>query len=442
MAVSGGADSMALLHATWRQAQALGLRLVGLHVHHGLQPAAEAWPDFIRAECARWARQQPAAEPVRIAVRHLEGRPGKGQSVEEWARVERRKALIEMAQEHGADLLLLAQHQQDQAETFMLQALRGVGPQGLAGMARDRVIGGVRLVRPWLEQPRDSVRGYAQRAGLRWIEDPSNVDERYARNRLRQRVWPMLEAAFPQAAATLAASASRCAQALPALEEGVRLDLERCARPVADDPMALRVDRELWGRMPVGRRTAALRGWLAGCGVRRPTAALVERVAREMAAGSAARWKLPGDQGELQWYREVLRVQADRQPTDSNAAPAPASMELRWTRAGRRHLPEFGGSLVLRRAGPQEDGLAQSLPLVCHLRPRESGDRFQLARQGLARSLKKQFQEAGVASWSRRSWVVVDALGAMLLIPGLGLDARRTRAGGRWVLEWEPSPHP
>ena len=433
---------MALLHATWRQASALGLRVVGLHVHHGLQAAADTWPAFIRAECARWSRLQPGAEPLRIEVRHLGGSPGKGQSVEEWARLERRRALIEMAREQGVDLLLLAQHQQDQAETFLLQALRGVGPQGLAGMARDQILQGVRFVRPWIGHPRETVRHYAHRLGLRWIEDPSNSDERFARNRLRQRVWPILQAAFPQAEATLAASASRCAEALPALQEGARRDLDRCTHTLAGEPAALRVDLEPWGRLPMTRRTAALKNWLAGCGVQRPTAALVERVAREMVTVSAARWSLPRGQGVVQWYRAVVRVVADTTLTAPGSVPDPSTMELRWTRAGRRHLPEFGGALVLRRARAQEDGLALSLPLICRLRPREAADRFQLSPHGLARSLKKQFQEVGLAAWSRLSWVVVDPDGGMLLVPGLGLDARRTQAGGPWVLEWEPAAPP
>merc|ERR1739841_308703 len=119
-----------------------------------------------------------------------------------------------MARQAGADLLLLAHHRRDQAETLLLQALRGAGVAGLAAMPRQDWRDGVLWVRPWLDHPREAIEAYIAQHGLRHIDDDSNGDPRFARNRLRLQVWPALQAAFPQAKAALAASADRLADAL------------------------------------------------------------------------------------------------------------------------------------------------------------------------------------------------------------------------------------
>jgi len=131
VAASGGRDSTALLHATCRAARELGLEVVALHVHHGLMPQADAWLDHVRRQCARWSK---TGLPVRFRAQVLAGQPGRGASVEAWARHKRYAALASMAHDEGIGLVLLAHHRSDQAETFLLQALRGSGPAGLSAM--------------------------------------------------------------------------------------------------------------------------------------------------------------------------------------------------------------------------------------------------------------------------------------------------------------------
>ncbi|HET6599350.1 MAG TPA: tRNA lysidine(34) synthetase TilS, partial [Burkholderiaceae bacterium] len=133
VAYSGGRDSTALLHATLAAAAPLSVHVVALHVHHGLSPNADAWLAHCDAQCARWARR---GHPLTFAAQRLATQPARGESVEAWARSARYAALAEMALAHGATLVLLAQHRRDQAETFLLQALRGAGVAGLAGMPR------------------------------------------------------------------------------------------------------------------------------------------------------------------------------------------------------------------------------------------------------------------------------------------------------------------
>lgn len=422
---------MALLHVTWQQAQALGLRVLSLHVHHGLQRAADAWPDHIESECRRWAQAHPTFTPIECRVTHLRGKPARGQSVEEWARLERRHALIEMASASGVDLVLLAQHRGDQAETFLLQALRGAGPQGLAGMAPIQMVQGIRLARPWLRHPRSALMAVVREAGLQPVHDPSNDDPRWFRNRLRADVWPILKAAFPQAEAMLAEAARQSGRALATLQEGARADLIRVTGGRPDD-RALQWDPQAWQDLDPARRAWVLRRWLAGQGIARPTAALIERVAQESVGVSAARWPVPGG-GELRLYRGCLQwnPQADQ-------TPPPAAVEMRWPRGGTRVVPGWGGCLVLRRAGIGERGWPGPLPLLCVVRERKGSDRFQRAPLTPPRSLKKQFQNAGVPVWERDVPVVCDTQGRLLMVPGLGMDARAAGSEGGWVLEWQP----
>jgi len=193
-----------LLHATLAQAVPLGVAVLALHVHHGLSANADAWLDHAGSLCSRWARR---GVPVELVTTRLADRPAQGQSIEAWARRSRYRALREMALARGVDLVLLAHHRRDQAETFLLQALRGGGVAALSAMPKIVRRDGVTWARPWIEQPRQAIEAYARRHRLRWIEDESNDDDRFARNRLRRHVWPALVASFADAEGSLADAA-------------------------------------------------------------------------------------------------------------------------------------------------------------------------------------------------------------------------------------------
>jgi tRNA(Ile)-lysidine synthase len=260
VATSGGRDSIALLHATLHCAKALGLRVVALHVHHGLMPDADAWASNLEACCTRWA---DLGWPLSFACTRLTGRPGRGDSVEAWARRERYAALARMARKAGASLVLLAHHRRDQAETVLLQALRGAGPAGLAAMPRSVERDGLTWARPWLAQPAQAIDAYVEGHGLLFVVDPSNADPRHARSRLRASVMPPLREAFPEAETALATVARQAHEARTAARRG----------GARGPPHAGRRGR---------RRTSARR-----------LARAVSRAARERAASvaRAARWR-------------------------------------------------------------------------------------------------------------------------------------------------------
>ena len=143
VAVSGGRDSMALLHALARAGRERGVEVWALHVHHGLMAKADDWAAFVERTCKRWS--------VPFAMQRLAGVPARGDSVEAWARAGRYAALVAMAHAAGCDTIALAHHRGDQAETFLLQALRGAGVAGLAAMPARIERDGLIWVRPWLD---------------------------------------------------------------------------------------------------------------------------------------------------------------------------------------------------------------------------------------------------------------------------------------------------
>jgi tRNA(Ile)-lysidine synthase len=425
VAYSGGRDSTALLYATLRVARPLGLQVVALHVHHGLQARADDWLAHCQHWCQVWRRQ---GWPVMLAWAHLHLTPVPGDSVEALARRARYEALRRLALEHGAQVVLLGHHRTDQAETLLLQALRGAGVAGLAGMPMAASREGLTWLRPWLKRPRGDIEAYVGHHGLAYVDDDSNTDDRYARNRLRSRVWPALASAFPQAEAALADAATWAAEASECLDALATQDLSALGAEQALDLGACRGLGDARGRN-------ALRAWVrrvSGC---RPPASLLDRLWAESVGASAARWALLG--GELRLYRGRLSWVAHAATADC-ATPGPRDIQLSLRGAGAVPVPGWGGVLHIERVC--EGGVPWARLRRVALRVRRGGEQFQAGPGRPPRSLKKQFQAAAVPAWSRDGPLVYDRDGHLLYVPGLGMDARTWAAPGRpqWALRWEP----
>ncbi|MBM4189344.1 MAG: tRNA lysidine(34) synthetase TilS [Betaproteobacteria bacterium] len=246
---SGGLDSTVLLHCLAGLRAPLGLELTALHVHHGLQSEADAWAEHCAAVCADLAVPL-AIERVRVVT------TDKG--IEAAARDARRRVFA--AQPAAA--ILLAQHRDDQAETFLFRLLRGAGTRGLAAMRPvTPITQGPDLWRPLLDTPRAEILGYAKDNALRWVDDPSNADAAYTRNFLRLNIVPALATRFPAVGAILARTAEQMAEDAALLDELAELDFEgacdaegglSCLRLMALTP---------------ARARNLLRGWLARSGV-------------------------------------------------------------------------------------------------------------------------------------------------------------------------------
>ncbi len=294
VAFSGGADSTALLHA----AVALWPGQVrALHVHHGLQAAADGFARHCQAACLA------LGVPLRVCA--VDARPQPGQSPEDAARRARYQALAQAA---GGQPVLLGQHADDQAETVLLALGRGAGLAGLAAMPERFERQGAVFLRPFLALAADALRAWLQRQGHAYIDDPSNSDPRYTRNRLRGRLMPALADAMPQYRQTLARSARHAAQAQQLLDELAAHDLAGTGCP----PLITR----LQGLSPA-RQANALRHWLIRDHGVRPSTAQLDELQRQIQAcrTRAHRIELRVAHGQVRREGPVLDFQALPVPT-------------------------------------------------------------------------------------------------------------------------------
>lgn len=427
VAYSAGCDSSALLHATARAARELGLEVVALHVHHGLMREADTWLEFADQQVQRWRK---AGLPVRLVSTRLLGKPAKGESVEAWARRERRAALAGMARAEGVDTILLAHHRRDQAETVLLQALRGAGPAGLAAMPRAVQRDGLWWLRPWLDMPREAIEAYVHEHRLRFVDDASNADERFARSRLHKQVWGALTRAFNDAEVTLGAVARRAHEAQALLDEVAVHDLVAIVDGLG------RLDVPRWCALSTARRANALRAWLqAGLGRGAPET-LIERLLVQLPNASHARW--PADSAlELSLYRGRLAMSV-KPLTRDDEPPVEETVDL--SRPGVHELPRWRGALEVTRVS--SGGVPAALLKACRLVARSGGEQWQAQPRSTPRSLKKQYQSAGIPA-SQRDGPLLYAGEQLVFVPGLGIDARVCLpASGRrsaLALHWRPA---
>ena len=425
VAVSGGLDSTALLHCVVALARRHpALRVHALHVNHGLQDDADAWQRHVAEQCRRWSRPQA---PVSFHAARLQGRPGRGESVEAWARQHRYEALARLAGQQGCHLVLLAQHLDDQSETVLLQALRGAGPAGLAGMAARRSSEGILWARPWLAQPRSAIEAYARRHRLSFVDDPSNASTRFARNRLRHEVLPALRTAFPDAATAFAAVARRAAEATEVLAAMAAHDAGHCL-----DGAALCVPP--WLALDDARRRNLLRFWLGDLLPGGVPETLVGRLAQEVPCLRAGRW--PAGTGTLRLSRGRLTWAVASASPGREPAASEVVVDLR--RPGLHRVPGWPGQMLVEPVSA--GGIATAWLHEVQLRPRLGAERFQLAPRSTPRSLKKQFQALQVPSWMRDGPLVWRAE-QLLFVAGLGVDARCLAAAGadQRSLRWLPA---
>jgi len=377
VAFSGGLDSRVLLQllaeADW--ARARGLRV--LHVDHGLH-----------ADSARWAehcRREALGLGLDISLLRVEV-PGGSGGLEERARRARHSAL--QAVLRSGEVLVMAHHQDDQAETFLLRALRGAGERGLGGMRALRSFGAGWLWRPLLAAPRSALEHYARVRDLRWIDDPSNLDPRHDRNFLRHAVLPLLRQRWPQAAESLALSASLSAQAEARLQA---LDAIDVARAQQMDPRVL--DLTVLRSWEPARRARVLRAWLHALGCALPPPSVLAQIERELLQARA------DSEAQVRWRGHHLRAWRDALHLLHALPPLPADLDLAWDGARPLALPD-GHALALC------DGMGEvqpdaRLPWPLRIRAREGGERIRLSPTRPSQCVKTLLQTLGVPPWQR-----------------------------------------
>jgi tRNA(Ile)-lysidine synthase len=316
-----------------------------------------------------------------------------------------------MAVAAGCDLVLLAHHRQDQAETWLLQALRGAGAAGLSAMPERAARHGIVWARPWLHRPRGEIDEYVRRHRLSSVEDPSNADVRYARSRLRQRVWPALTAAFPEAEVAFAAAAARAQDSASLADEVAAEDLPKL---VQDKALCVAA----WQALPPARRLNALRAWLRSTSDAPPPQTLLQRLQLELVTADSGRWPAPG--GELRLHRGRLwAVPEAAAVADVPTEPPPLLLDL--SHPGFYPLAGWGGHFATHAVG--QGGVTPDCLRALQPRLRLGGERLRLAPRAADRALKKQFQALGIPAWRREGPLLYTPDGHLLFVPGLGLNA-------------------
>ena len=266
VAFSGGADSTALL---WACARRWPGQVRAVHIHHGLQLAADAFEAHCRALCQQLN--------VPLTVRKVQAGHAQGQSPEDAARKARYAALAEAVQSEWPEVhgIALAQHADDQVETLLIALSRGAGLPGLASMPSHWQRQGLDWYRPFLAVPGAALRAWIQSQGHSWVEDPSNTDESFTRNRIRARVLPALAEALPAFRETFARSAAHAAQAQEILNEVAAQDMAHIGAPPRIEALQ---------RLSRARQALVLRHWLRLQHATTPSAAQLNELLDQLTA--------------------------------------------------------------------------------------------------------------------------------------------------------------
>jgi tRNA(Ile)-lysidine synthase len=406
VALSGGGDSSVLLAALTELAGQRRARgpaaprwsLRAVHVDHGLQPAAAAF----RGSCERMCMRLGIPLSIRSAAVAVPA----GVSLEAAARDVRYLAL---ADELGADeCLLTAHHADDQAETLLLQALRGAGLRGLSSMPERRRLGAGWHLRPLLGVPRSELENYARERGIVGVIDPMNGDPRYDRAYLRRSLWPALSARWPAAAITLSRTARHLAEAQNLLDALALEDLSALRDGEALSVPKLRM-------LSPARQVNALRRWLASAAVLPPSTVHLTEALRQILDADS------DHQPCVVWGLHALRRYRDRVFLTAAEPPRLAAEQL-WSIGACAPL-DLGAGLGRLECTPRRGGLTR-LPPVLRVRARSGGERLRPARQAATQSVQHLCQSLGIAPWLREALPFIYAGEHLIAVGDLWLDAR------------------
>ncbi len=453
IAYSGGLDSSALLHIAQRHAHISGRTLHAFHIHHGISANADAWLIHCERTCVQLAVQFDARR-VTVDINDKNG-------TEAAARKPRYAALGELCRTHGIKLLLTAHHQDDQAETVLLQLLRGSGMAGLSGMddvnAAAQLLNNpdVLMARPLLSAARRQLAAYVAAHQITHVEDESNADPRHARNALRHQVMPALDLAFPGFQQRFARSAQHAQAAQRLLTELGAQDLAHCLDGESIDIAKLRL-------LSLDRSYNLLRHWFGARHLRMPsTAWLTQMLSQLLSARQDAQLLIAHPECDVRRYRDRLHLmpKRDRLPgmadPDDEAFPghgwpsfdmqtmqqAAAGQTFHWQGEAQMAFPDYGGVLhfdVAERGFDAEWLREQGLTIDF----RKGGERLKLAANRPTRALKYHYQACDVPAWERPRLPLVSVGKVLLFAAGIGMNSHHLSAAGapRIALRWLAAP--
>ncbi len=426
IALSGGLDSVVLLDSICRlhQAQATKSdkpRIIAFHIHHGLQKAADEWLLF----CEALAKKYKIGFDFRLL--HIDTKLNAG-NIEARARAARYEALTELCAYHGIEDLLLAHHQNDQAETVLLQLLRGAGVAGLSSMPESRALptsmeqtSSITLWRPLLRLSRDELEAYAREHRLKWTEDPSNRSSKYRRNAIRKSILPKLESIQPGATANLARSADMLAQAQQLLDRLAQQDGKKIHN-TKSNTLSVQPLLALNASDPVAANNV-LRYWLRVACLTMPSNERLQAWWLDLQqARKDARLEWLHDECSIRLWRGQLQITAAAKPEESGQGewaflPIPANSAQGGLPAAWIAKAKKGGAIEFRE--------------------RSGAERLQVTASGPRKTLKNLYQENAVPPWQRQAPLLyID--GELIAVAGAGISyPHLVYTGRRLVPEWK-----
>ncbi|MGA9852374.1 MAG: tRNA lysidine(34) synthetase TilS [Gammaproteobacteria bacterium] len=417
---SGGLDSSVLLHALVQRRHALGAELRAVHVNHHVNSRSNDWQAHCTRVCAKLQ--------IPLECRSVEVKPAKGESLEAVARELRYTVYRELMR--ADDMLLLAHHQDDQMETFLLQALRGAGLRGLAGMPAIANLGVGKLARPLLGYPHAELHAWANAQELDWLDDPSNADARFDRNYLRQHVIPLIRERWPSAAQTMSRSARHCGEALELLAGAAAEDWVTCV-----DQQNATLAVSALQTLEVRRAKNLLRYWLEKLDIPLPPAHKLEQIMHDVLPAGADRNPCVSWEGaELRRYRGRLYA--------LTPLPEPPAGEFQLQRGEPVKLDSGLG--ILQLVAATGEGLRASVYPAAGFKVsfRSGGELCQPAGHAHRRPLKKWLQELGVLPWMRERLPLIYLGDQLAAVAGLFVCAPFAASTGEPGLRIEWLPHP
>ena len=407
--LSGGVDSVVLLDLLLRASKKLRFELAALHVNHQINPAAGRWAAFCRAFCKQ---RGVAFTTVRVKI-------PRGGSLEAAARDARYRVFAALPADHVA----LAHNLDDQAETVLLQLLRGAGVKGMSAMPVIRNS----ILRPLLDIPRSEIEAYARRRKLDWIEDESNADVYYDRNFLRHRVLPLIAERYPAYRRTLARASRNLAEAAQLLDDLAAADAQLTAGGL--EISSLR-------RLSAPRAKNVIRHFLGLHEVTMPNAARLDESVRQLQSPRAMRTTI--DLGE-----HLLRRHSNELHIVAKTLSLPGSYCHEWHGESRLRLPELGGTLMLKKCRGSGISLARLAGAPVTVRLRQGGERLQLHPRRPRRSLKNLLQESRIPPWERAGLPLLFCGDELVWAAGIGVSCRLQAQPGEASVQplWLPFAH-
>ena len=428
VAYSGGLDSSVLLSLAHAWTAKKGWRLFAFHIHHGLSEKADNWLVHCRKTCEQLA--------VPFDFRKVSVNREEGEGIEAIARRERYAALTDLCRQYGVSLLLTAHHEDDQAETVMMQLMRGAGVAGLSGMDVLGTIPGEadeaapQLLRPLLSVPRRALENWAHENSLVWVEDDSNLDARYARNAIRQKVAPVLAGFFPGFESRIARSARHMQSASRLLNVLAEMDWDSCR-----DGDALDIIR--MSALGEDRFDNLFRFWLGAHGVRMPSTAWLRQARTQLLDARAdAQIRLELEGAAIRRYQRHLLFQA---PEKVQVADTVAEIPLPpfvWRGEPRMEMSAFGGAFLFE---PAPEGVNAQWLRTQTLTPGvyAGSAMLKVSANRPARSLKAHSQTLRIPAWERQRLPLLYAGETLLFAAGIGTAVACTGSGESCIrIDW------